>query len=148
MKITVIKNKPFIGDYFSIPVGDRYAIGRIVDHTDENHPLFWQFNNCHLTFIIDRLFTQMEVDQKKYVQSDTFLPPDWTNAMGWTKKFFTRIPNSEPFETHTPTQYSFKGYMDRYYDQDGNGIEGPKEICGDWGVVSYRLLISKAESML
>jgi hypothetical protein len=150
--MTIIKSKskykPHIGDYFSIELQGRYAVGRVIDFADKDHILAWQFKGFYLIYLINKIFSHDDISKKLYLGDQPILPPHWTGTTGWDKSIFSTLESKSLEISEKPSGFCYKSALGEiYYDEFGHRILAPTAICGNWGVANYTVTIRMAEEI-
>jgi hypothetical protein len=68
------------------------------------------------------------------------LPPIFINRLPWTKGYFHTVAHW-PLRAHDLLpRHCFSHFSGKYVDENGENLPGPTEPCGEWVLMSYRML--------
>jgi hypothetical protein len=131
--------KPQRGDIFAIEVRDKgYVFGRVILNAlpREQAPM----PGVHLIYVY-RCLTREKIPPREQLRPEwLLLPPLFTNSLGWSKGYFERIDSDTIGPKDVLPRHCFKRWDGKYLDEHGHIMNKAVEPCGEWALMSYRMI--------
>lgn len=131
------RTKPHEGEIFTLQVPDkRHLFGRVILSDFPSGPM----PGAHLVYIYRCLTQDRNPPKDQLRPSWLLLPPLFTNSLGWSKGYFQRIDTEPLRDGDLLPQHCFKRWDGEIVDEYGRMLGRPVEPCGEWMLMSYRMI--------
>ena len=143
--------KPEAGDIFAMQIPDgRYLFGRVIEADLPRDRAPMPLSN--LVYIYDALSVSEKPALERLNPSNLLIPPYFTNRKLWTLGYAKVVDHADVLSEDRLEHHSFKDLIadHRYRIVDEFGVETQhvSDLCGTWGLVSYRYLDDRISEAL
>ena len=137
-RIKATRSAPQAGDIFAMRLPDgRHLFGRVIlaDRPRESAPM----PKANLIYVYDHVSEEIS-HPDELSTAGLLLPPIFTNNLPWSKGYFFKVAHATLREDDLLKRHCFQRWTGECLDEAGNRLDGPLEPCGEWVLMSYRMI--------
>lgn len=149
MNMVVLKKsrkKQKSGDVFVLQMkgDDKYYFGRIVSLKAK----IGGFDNVILIYIYNA-FSKSKDEMPRMDKDNLLVPPIGTNRLPWTRGYFETIRSAPIEDNDVLDTHCFFDYLTKkYYNDQGKQLPRRIELCGEYGLHSFRTIDDAVSEVL